>query len=165
MAAPSSNTFRIERRAHIAAAPQAIFPFIDDFHHWALWSPYEGLDPKMKRTYTGAPSGVGAVYHWESAGKAGVGSMQITHSAPSSQLMIKLDFTKPFSAHNTAEFVLTPDGTGTSVLWAMTGPKSFMSRVMGLFINIDKMVGKDFEVGLANLKRLAEQQDNSGHSS
>jgi carbon monoxide dehydrogenase subunit G len=154
LAAP--GTFRYERRATINAPADKIFPLINDFHAWPAWSPWEKLDPNMQRTYSGAPSGLGAVYNWDGK-KAGAGRMEITDSSPSKRLVVKLDFTKPMTAHNTTDFVLEPAGAGTNVIWSMYGPNPVMSKVMGLVINMDKMIGKDFEAGLANLKAAAEK--------
>lgn len=156
-AATKPDKFRIERSISIKAPPEKIFAVLNDFHNWNAWSPYEKLDPAMQRSLTGPTAGKGAVYAWDSDGKAGKGRMEILDSTPSSRLLIQLDFFKPFEAHNMAEFTLMPDGDATKVTWAMSGPNLYISKVMGIFINIDKMVGKDFEVGLNNLKILAEQ--------
>jgi carbon monoxide dehydrogenase subunit G len=150
------NVFRLERRANIKAPAERIFPFINDFHQWRAWSPYENIDPTLKRIYGGAESGVGAVYDWSGAGKAGQGRMEIVETAPPNRVTIKLDFFKPFVAHNIAEFTMVPDGDVTIVTWAMSGPNSFMSKLMGMVFNMDKMVGKDFEKGLASLKSATE---------
>ena len=167
MAAPiNADTFRIERSTTIAAAPEAIFPRINDFHAWEAWSPYETMDADLGKTYSGPASGVGAAYAWVGR-KAGSGRMEIVRSeAPSSQapakIVIQLDFSKPMTAHNTAEFTLEPVGAAgsaaTKVTWAMHGPNTLMSKVMGLFFSMDKLVGPQFEEGLANLKRVAETE-------
>ncbi len=149
------DTFRIERRAAIAAPPEKIFPLINDLAAWRAWSPWEKLDPNMQRTYGASTTGVGGNYAWESK-KAGAGRMEIVESGPS-KIVIKLDFLKPFAAHNMVEFLLQPEGAATTVTWAMYGPQPFMSKLMGLFFNMDKLVGKDFETGLANLKAEAEK--------
>ena len=154
-ASTRAATFRFERATVIAAPPSAIEPLITDFRAWPQWSPWEELDPALVRTYSGAPAGVGAVYEWLSKGKAGQGRMEIL-SATEQQVDIQLDFLKPFKAHNHAEFKLTPQAAGTELRWAMFGPRPFMSKLMGLFIDFDKMVGKDFEAGLADIKRVAE---------
>jgi hypothetical protein len=130
---------------------------INDFHQWGTWSPYEHKDPAMKRTYSGAARGSGAVYAWEGDKNVGSGRMEILEASAPSKIVIKLDFFSPFEAHNTAEFTMLPQDDATRVTWRMHGPAPFMARIMHVFINIDKMVGKDFEVGLANLKRLAEK--------
>jgi hypothetical protein len=156
VAAMKPDSFRVERRTSIEAPPETIFPLINDFHNWAAWSPWEKLDPAMKRSYSGPQSGNGAGYGWEGNSKAGAGRMEITESTPSSHILIKLDFLKPFEAHNTTEYTLERSGDTTSVTWAMYGPNQFIAKVMQVFMSMDKMVGKDFEAGLANMKRLAE---------
>ncbi|RQO46162.1 polyketide cyclase [Variovorax sp. KBW07] len=156
-AATRPDTFRVERTARIAAPAEKIYPLIDDFHRWSAWSPYEKLEPDMKRTFGGAPAGKGATYDWEGKDKAGAGRMEITESTPSSKVAIKLDFIKPFEGHNTAEFTLQPQGDATQVTWAMYGPSPYVAKLMGIFFNMDTMIGKDFEVGLANLKTATEK--------
>lgn len=162
VAATRPDTFRIERSADIKAPPEKILVYIADFHRWGLWSPYEKLDPAMQRDYSGAATGKGAVYSWASDGKAGAGRMEITDVSPS-RVLIQLDFAKPFESHNMAEFTLTPSGDATNpdtkVTWAMYGPNLFIGKVMSLFFDTDKMVGGDFETGLANLKAEAEKAD------
>ena len=155
LAATRPGQFRIQRSASIKAPPERILPLIADFRRWGAWSPYEKLDPAMQRTLSGAPEGKGAVYEWSGNGKAGKGRMEILDAAPE-RVLIKLDFLKPFEAHNTAEFALRPAGGGTEVTWAMYGPTPFISRVMGLVFNLDAMVGRDFEAGLASLKAATE---------
>jgi hypothetical protein len=157
IAATKPDTFRIERSANFKVPADRIFPYINDFHSWQSWSPWENIDPALKRTYSGAPSGLGAVYAWEGNKNVGEGRMEITDSAAPSKIKIKLDFLKPFEAHNTAHFGLEPRGDSTTVTWAMDGSRPFMMKVMCLFFNMDNMVGKQFETGLANLKRIAEQ--------
>jgi uncharacterized protein YndB with AHSA1/START domain len=157
LAAMRPDIFRVERSTRIKAPPDKIFALINDFRSWAAWSPYERLDPAMKRTQSGEPSGKGAVYAWEGNNKVGQGRMEILESSAPSKVVIKLDFLKPFEAHNTAEFTLQQQADETAVTWAMYGPAPFVAKVMGLFVNMDKMVGKDFETGLANLKALAEK--------
>lgn len=156
-AATRPDTFRIQRSANIAVPPDKIFPFINDFHHWSAWSPWEKLDPAMKKTHSGAPQGKGAVHEWNGNKDVGTGRMEILETVPSSKVVIKLDFLKPFEAHNTAEFTLEGKGTFTTVSWAMYGPQPYMMKVMSLFCSMDKMVGGQFETGLANLKALAEK--------
>jgi uncharacterized protein YndB with AHSA1/START domain len=153
-AARRPGAFRFERSTTVAAPPEAIHPLITDFRRWAQWSPYEKLDPGMTKTYEGAASGRGAVYTWEGK-KAGAGRMEITDAAPT-RIAIQLDFTRPFKANNVAEFTLQPRGAGTEVTWAMHGSSPFISRLMGIFIDLDRMIGKDFEAGLAEIKRIAE---------
>lgn len=157
MAGPiNADTFRVERAILIDAPPEAIFPYVDDFHAWADWSPYEKMDAHLAKTFSGPAKGKGATYAWVGK-KAGSGSMEITASRPSSKVVIKLDFSKPFVAHNTAEVTLEPQGKATKVTWAMHGPNTLMSKVMGLFFSMDKLVGPQFEEGLASLKALAER--------
>ncbi len=154
------DTFRIERSIRIAAPIVQVAAQIDDFHEWAKWSPWEHIDPTMTRKFNGADAGVGAIYEWDSQGKAGAGRMEITEMRAGSErglISIRLEFLKPWKATNTAEFLMTPTDEGTDLNWAMFGPSPFMSKLMGVFINLDKMVGKDFEAGLAALKRNAEQ--------
>jgi uncharacterized protein YndB with AHSA1/START domain len=155
-AATKPDTFRVERTASINAPPAEIFALISDFHGWSDWSPYEQLDPSMTRSYSGAASGQGAVYEWNGNGKAGAGRMEITEATPS-RITIQLDFTKPFESHNIAEFTLEPRGASTNVTWAMQGPNLYLGKVMSIFVNMDRMIGEDFEAGLANLKAIAEK--------
>lgn len=153
-------TFRIERSTRIAAPMVQVAELIDDFHEWRKWSPWENIDPTLQRTYSGADAGVGAIYEWDGQGKAGAGRMEITEMRAGAErglIAIKLDFLKPFKASNTAEFVMTPTDAGTDLSWAMFGPSPLVSRILGLFMDLDKLVGKDFESGLAALKRSAEQ--------
>ena len=157
LAATKPDSFAVQRAALVDAPPERIFALISDFRQWGSWSPYEHKDPAMKRTFSGAARGNGAVYAWEGDKNVGSGRMEILEAAAPSRIVIKLDFYSPFEAHNTAEFTMLPQGNETRVTWRMHGPAPFMARVMHVFINIDKMVGKDFEIGLANLKRLAEK--------
>jgi uncharacterized protein YndB with AHSA1/START domain len=156
VAATKPDTFRVARSTTVNAPPEAIYPMIADFHRWTEWSPYEKLDADLKRTYGGAESGDGATYAWEGR-KAGAGRMEIIGVTPPHLITIKLDFTRPFEASNVAEFSMRPEAGGTVVTWSMTGKNSFMSKLMGTFFNMDKLVGKDFEAGLSNIKRNAEQ--------
>ena len=156
LALTKPDTFRVERRASIKAPPEKIFPLINDLRQFNTWNPYEKKDPNIKGTYSGPPSGKGATYAWESK-EVGTGSMEITDTAAPSKVAMKLDFVKPFEAHNVVEFTLEPQGDQTNVTWAMHGPAPFLSKVMQVFCNMDRMVGTDFEAGLANLKALAEK--------
>jgi hypothetical protein len=155
-ASTKPDAFRVERTTSINAAPDAIFPLLDDFRRWPEWSPWEGKDPAMKRTYTGAPAGTGAVYAWRGKRKVGAGRMEIIETSPPLRVAIALHFLKPFEARNTAEFHLEPAGAATRVVWAMHGRANPVVKAMGLFMNMDQMVGRDFETGLANLKRASE---------
>jgi uncharacterized protein YndB with AHSA1/START domain len=157
LAAIKPDTFAVQRSAAVKAPPEKIFALINDFHQWESWSPYEHRDPAMKRTFSGAESGKGAVYAWEGNKNVGSGRMEMLEASAPSKIVIKLDFFSPFEAHNTAEFTMLPQGDATNVSWRMHGPAPFMARIMHMFINIDKMVGKDFETGLDNLKRLTEK--------
>jgi uncharacterized protein YndB with AHSA1/START domain len=157
LASTKPDTFSIERSAVINAPAERIFSVLNDFHQWGGWSPWENKDPDMKRTYGGPERGRGAVYGWEGDKNVGTGRMEILEANTPSKLVIKLDFFKPFEAHNTAEFTMLPQGNATNVHWVMHGPATFMSKVMTVFVNFDKMVGKDFEQGLANLKKLTEK--------
>lgn len=156
-AAKKANAFRIERSINIKASPEKIFPFTIDFHHMKSWSAWEAIDPAMKRSYSGAESGKGAMYAWDGNKEIGQGSMEILESIPSSKVLIKIDFYKPFEAHNTVEFTLVPNGETTTVSHAMYGSSPFISKLMSLVFNMDKMVGSKFEEGLANLKAIAEK--------
>ncbi|WP_076591226.1 SRPBCC family protein [Herminiimonas arsenitoxidans] len=156
-AATKPDTFRVERTTTIKAAPEKVFALINDLHSWTTWSPYEKKDPDMKRTHSGAASGKGAIYEWDGNKNVGKGRMEITESSPPSRIVIKLDFLSPFEAHNTAEFTLQPQGDSTQVTWAMYGPANYMSKLMSVFFSMDKMVGDDFAIGLANLKAAAEK--------
>jgi uncharacterized protein YndB with AHSA1/START domain len=156
-AATKPDAFRVQRATNIKAPPDRIFALINDFHKWGGWSPWEKLDPEMKRTHSGAAEGKGAVYAWEGSGKVGAGRMEIMESSTPSKIVIKLDFIKPFEGHNTAEFTLEGKGDTTDVTWAMYGPASFISKVMQVFVSMDSMIGKDFEAGLANMKAIAEK--------
>ncbi|HEX9981644.1 MAG TPA: SRPBCC family protein [Thermoanaerobaculia bacterium] len=155
-ASTQPNSFAVERTVTINATPDKIAPLISDFNNWAAWSPFEKLDPAMKKTITGSPSGIGSVYTWEGNAKAGAGRMEITR-ASAAQIDIKLDFLKPFASSNVTEFRLEPNGNATNVTWHMHGPSSYMTKLMTTFMSMDKMVGKDFEEGLGNLKRIAEK--------
>ncbi len=156
-AATRPDTFRIERATDIRSPPDKVFALINDFHAWTQWSPWEKLDPALKRAHSGTATGKGAIYEWLGNNKVGQGRMEILESAAPARIVIKLDFLKPFEAHNTAEFTLQTQGEVTHVNWAMFGPSPFMSKLMSVFFSMDKMVGKDFEAGLANLKGLAEK--------
>ena len=155
-AATRPDTFRVQRSASIKAPPEKIFALINDFHSWSAWSPYENLDPMMRRTYSGAANGKGAVYEWDGNSNVGKGRMEITAVSPPSKVTIKLDFLKPFEGHNVAEFTLDAKGDATNVTWTMHGPSPYVAKVMSIFFSMDSLVGKDFETGLANLKTVAE---------
>lgn len=151
------DTFRIERSAVVTAAPEQVFAHVNDFAKWSDWSPWEKLDPAMQRTLSGAPSGVGAIYEWQGNKKVGTGRMEISHASAPSAITVQLHFMQPFEARNVAEFTMVPNGSGTRVTWAMSGANPFMFKVMKVFANMDDMVGRDFERGLANLKAVVER--------
>jgi uncharacterized protein YndB with AHSA1/START domain len=155
-AATKPDTFQIQRATTIVAPPEKIFPLINDLHAHTSWSPFE-KDPNMKRTHSGAPQGKGAVYDWDGDRKVGSGRLAIADSTPSNITMV-LDMFKPFKAHNTVNFMLDPQGSATRVTWAMHGRQPYMAKLMSTFINCDKMVGSQFEQGLAKLKTIAERQ-------
>lgn len=155
-ASTKPNTFRVARSTVIKAPPEKIYALIEDFQKWRGWSPYEKLDPAMSRTYGGPVAGLGATYAWSGDGKAGAGRMEIVRAQAPTELDIALDFTKPFEAHHKAAFVLAPEGDATRVTWSMEGASPFMFKVMSLVLDMDKMIGKDFEAGLASLKAEAE---------
>lgn len=148
--------FRIERRATISAPAAVVFDQVNDFRNWGAWSPWAKLDPAMKETYDGPPAGTGSHYAWVGNKKVGEGAMTILESRPGELVRIKLEFLKPFAATNTAEFVFAPEGDGTTVTWSMTGKNNFVSKAFCLFMDMDKMVGGDFEKGLAAMKTVAE---------
>ncbi len=156
-AAMQPDSFAVQRSITIAAPPERVHGLIDDFKRWSEWSPWEKLDPALKRTHTGAPSGKGAVYAWEGNKDVGSGRMEVTDSVAPGKVVIKLDFIQPFEAHNITEFNLTPQASGTQVTWKMQGPSPYVTKLMQVFVSMDKMVGKDFEVGLANMKAVAEK--------
>jgi hypothetical protein len=159
LASTKPANFSIQRSAVMQAPAETIFPLISDFHQWTKWSPWEHKDPALKRSYSGAENGKGAIYAWEGNKNIGTGRMEILDVSSPSNITIKLDFFKPFEAHNTAVFTFVPErgAAATNVIWLMRGPSSFMSKVMQVFMDFDKMVGKDFETGLGNLKTLAEK--------
>jgi uncharacterized protein YndB with AHSA1/START domain len=156
-AATKPSDFRVQRTASIKAPPEKIFALINDLHDWSAWSPYEKRDPAMKRTFSGAERGRGAVYEWDGNNNVGKGRMEITDTSPPNKVVIKLDFIKPFEGHNVAEFTMAPQGDATNVTWAMYGPSAYITKLIGTFMNMDRMIGNDFEAGLANLKIVAEK--------
>src|ERR1044071_10514265 len=148
LAATKPTTLRVQRSVSINAPPERIFSLISDFHQWVTWTPYEQKDPAMKRTYSGTERGRGAVYAGDGDKNVGSGRMEILDVSAPSKIVIKLDFFKPFEGHNTAEFTMLPQGNGTHVTWLMHGPANFMSKLIQVFINLDNMIGRDFEAGL-----------------
>lgn len=156
-AATKPDSFRVQRTVLVNAPPDKVFPLINDVKAFTTWSPFDKKDPAMKRTFGAVTAGKGATYAWEGNKDVGQGSMEIVESSPR-KVLIKLDIVKPFEAHNMAEFLLEPKGDSTSVTWAVYGPSPYMSKVMGTFMNIDDMIGRDFEKGLADLKAAAEKK-------
>lgn len=150
-------SFRVQRSIRINAAREELFAYVSDFRNFDDWSPWAALDPAMRKSFSGAQSGQGAVYEWQGNSKVGQGRMEIIDAVEPARVVIKLDFLKPFTAHNTAEYLLTASGEGTEFSWVMHGPNSFMSKLMSLYFSMDKMVGAQFEQGLASLKTLAEK--------
>jgi len=149
------DTFAVRRTVAIHTPPEKIFPLVADFHQWTLWSPWEGRDPALQRSFSGAAAGQGAIYEWRGNRNVGSGRMEIL-VATADVIAIRLDFLSPFEAHNTAEFTFAPQGDSTIVTWLMHGPAPLMNKVMQVFMNMDEMIGKDFAAGLASLKRIAE---------
>jgi hypothetical protein len=148
--------FRITRSATINAPPEVVFAQVNDFHKWDAWSPWAKLDPAMKTTFEGPSSGTGAKYSWVGNKEVGEGRMTILESKPSEWVRINLEFIKPFEASSTTEFAFKPQADQTAVTWTMSGKHSFMEKAFCLFMNMDKMVGGDFEKGLAQMKAVAE---------
>ena len=150
------SEFRVARSATMSAPPAAVFAQVNDFHKWEAWNPWGKIDPAMKQSYEGAPAGNGAIYTWAGNKDAGEGRMTITESRPSDLIRVKLEFFKPFAATNTAEFSFKPEGNHTVVTWAMFGENNFMAKAIHLFMNMDKMIGGQFETGLASMKSIVE---------
>lgn len=150
------DEFKVERSVTVAAPPIVAFSQVNDFHGWASWSPWDKLDPNMKRVYEGSPSGQGAVYSWTGNDQVGAGRMTITDSKPGERVVIKLEFLKPFEATNTTTFNFAPQGEGTKVSWTMEGKNNFLTKAFTLVNDMDKMVGNDFEKGLAQMKVVTE---------
>jgi hypothetical protein len=150
------SDFRIVRSATIAAPPAAVFAQVNDFHKWEAWSPWTKLDPAAKSSFEGPSAGTGAIFRWAGNEEVGEGSMMITESHPSELIRIELEFLKPFAATNTAEFTFKPEGKQTVVTWSMFGTNNFIAKAFCLFMNMDEMVGGQFEKGLASMKSVAE---------
>ena len=152
------NVIEVTRSITIQARAEKIFPLIDDFHHLPGWAPQDKEDPTMKRIYSGEESGAGAISDWQGTGNTGKGRMTITESTAPNKVVVKVDFARPFVAHNINEFVLEPSepGTSTKVTWTMRGRNMFFMKVMGVFVSMDRMLGKHFEAGLQNLKMVSQ---------
>ena len=148
--------YRVARSATVAAPAQAVFAQVNDFHKWEAWNPWGKIDPAMKHSYEGAPAGTGAIYTWVGNKEVGEGRMTIIESRPSDLIRIKMEFFKPFAGNSIAEFTFKPDGNQTAVTWSMTGDNNFMAKAIHLFMNMDKMIGGQFEKGLAQIKTLVE---------
>jgi uncharacterized protein YndB with AHSA1/START domain len=157
VAATRPDDFSVQRSVSIKAPPEKIYPMLVDFRQWPAWSPWEKLDPEMKRSLSGPASGPGATYAWQGSSKVGAGRMEIKQVTAPTKVEIQLDFIKPFEGHNITDFTLVPRGDATEVTWLMRGPAPFVSKLMGVFVDMDKMIGKDFETGLANLKAASEK--------
>lgn len=157
LAARKPDTFQVTRTATIKAPPERVYALIADFKAWSAWSPWEKKDPAMKRTYGGTDTGVGSTYAWAGDKNVGEGSMRIMEANAPSRVALKLDFVKPFEAHNDVAFALTPQGPATVVTWTMTGPTPFIGKIMHVFMDMDRMVGGDFESGLTAMKAAAER--------
>ncbi|MDO9412140.1 MAG: SRPBCC family protein [Pseudolabrys sp.] len=156
LASMKPDHFAVARTATINAPPERIYPFIADFRRWTDWSPYEHRDPNLKRSFAGEPGAVGQHYAWEGNKNVGKGSMTVNEVAEPSKVGINLDFISPFACHNKVVFSLAPQGPSTAVTWHMQGPVPFMAKIMHVFMDMDKMCGKDFSEGLAKLKTQAE---------
>ena len=157
MAALQPSTFSVKRSITIKAPAEKIVPLVSDFHQWALWSPWEKLDPAMVRTFSGAASGKGAVYGWNGNSEVGEGRMEILDVKGNASVDIKLDFMRPMEGHNDCLFTFDSKGDSTTVNWTMSGPVPFMSKIMTVFVTLDRMIGPDFEKGLSQLKAVAEK--------
>ena len=158
IAASRPKSIRVQRSILINAPAEKVFPLINDFHQWSLWAPQDMEDSTMRRTFSGAENGAGAISDWQSSGSAGTGTMSITESQPLARVVVKTAFVKPFVAHNLNEFVLEPAGAATRVTWTLQGENLFVMRVMGVFMNMDQVMGKHFEAGLDHLKTAAESE-------
>ncbi|HVU16098.1 MAG TPA: SRPBCC family protein [Candidatus Didemnitutus sp.] len=152
------NQFAVTRSAVIATPPSTVYGMVNDFHTWDSWSPWAKLDPNMKTTFAGPAAGNGAEYHWVGDSKVGEGNMKILDSRPAQAVHIQLDFIKPFASSCDCNFTFAPQAGGTLVTWTMSGPMNFVSKAMCMFVSMDKMVGGDFERGLANIKAIAEKK-------
>lgn len=159
IAAKQPAEFRISRTGTISAPASVIFPHINELPKWQAWSPWAKLDPAAQNSFEGPVAGIGAVMRWAGNNKVGVGGMTITDSRPDQYIQFKLEFLKPFKATNTAEFTFQTEGDHTTVTWTMTGNNNFVGKAMGLIMNCEKMVGGQFEQGLANLKSVVETAD------
>ena len=156
------SEYRVARTARIAAPPSAVFAQVNDFHRWTAWNPWGQIDPAMTSTFEGAPAGPGAVYTWAGNREVGEGRMTIVESRPHELVRIRLDFAKPFAATSFGEFIMTPVGDQTEVTWSMTGANNFMAKAIHLFIDMDRMIGGNFEKGLGQMKAVVESRKEQG---
>jgi len=150
--------YQVSRSAQISAPPSAVFAEVNDFHRWTAWNPWGKLDPAMKQSYGGAASGVGASYSWAGNHQVGEGRMTIIESRPDERVKIQMEFLKPFAGNSVAEFNFKPAGEQTLLTWSMSGKNNFMAKAIGLFMNMDRMIGGQFEKGLADMKTTVEQR-------
>jgi len=148
------SDFRVTRGAVIGAPPEVVFSHVNDLHEWEAWSPWAKLDPAAKTSYEGPSAGVGAAFGWSGNQNIGEGRMSITESQPNERILFRLDFVKPFKGTNIAEFTFKPEGAQTQVTWTMSGRYNFISKAFGLIVNCEKMVGTQFEKGLAQLNSV-----------
>lgn len=155
LACTKPDTMKVERSISISQAPEKIVPLVDNFHNWLKWSPWENIDPQMKRSFSGSESGKGAIYNWDGNDDAGAGRMEILDSSPSA-VAIRLDFSRPFEGHYQTSFSLEPNGAATKLSWIMTGPNTFLSKIIQVLLDMDQMIGGQYEKGLSKLKQLAE---------
>lgn len=149
-------TYAVTRSAQVNAPPEIVYGHVADFREWAEWSPWEKMDPKMTKTHSGAPSGVGAKYEWSGNKDVGIGSMEIVDAKPNEAIGIKLAFKEPFPSESRTEFAFAGAEGGTKVTWTMSGQNDFMGKAFSLVMDMDSMIGKDFEAGLAAMKTHAE---------
>lgn len=157
LASTKPNSFRVERKVVIKASPENIFPWLEDPKKTTEWSPWEKKDPAMKKTFTGPSKGVGAAYAWDGNKEIGAGRLELTEVVAPKKVVMNLDFIRPMEGHNVAGYEVAPVAGGSEVTWYITGPMPFMSKVVCLFMNMDKMIGKEFEAGLSDLKTIAEK--------
>lgn len=157
VAATKPDQMVLTRSTQVNAAPETVFPLINDFHNWTQWSPWEKLDPNLERSYSGPDSGVGARYAWKGNDEVGQGEMTITESTPAKRVLLNLHFIAPWEATNSTEFTLNPQGAQTEVTWTMRGPSPFVMKMMSVVFDFDAALGKDFESGLAAMKAVAER--------
>lgn len=156
--ATQPSEFRITRSTTITAPADIVFSQVDDFHKWENWSPWAKLDPAAKNTFEGPAAGTGAIFKWSGNDKVGQGQMTLTESRPSDKILIKLEFKRPFEDTSTTEFTFKPEGDTTTVTWSMFGQQNFMEKAICMFMNMDKMLGTDFEKGLAQMKKISEEE-------